>query len=80
MRGGGPVADPQGRLGQGQERQAGLAGLARLHRAGELTAIRVPTPAEEAVRDLVRVRAAVLADRKRAQQRLTAVLMRHGRI
>ena len=54
--------------------------LARLHRAGELTAIRVPTPAEEAVRDLVRVRAAVLADRKRAQQRLTAVLMRHGRI
>jgi hypothetical protein len=32
------------------------------------------------VRDLARVRAAVLADRKRAQQRLTAMLMRHGRI
>src|SRR5262249_41350225 len=45
--------------------------LARLHRAGELTPIRVPSPAEEAVRDLVRVRAALLADRKRAQQRLT---------
>jgi transposase len=28
--------------------------LARLHRAGELTPIRVPSPAEEAVRDLVR--------------------------
>jgi transposase len=28
--------------------------LARLHRAGELTAIRVPTEAEEAIRDLVR--------------------------
>jgi transposase len=41
--------------------------LARLHRAGELTPVRVPTPAEEAVRDLARVRAAVLADRKRAQ-------------
>ena len=54
--------------------------LARLHRAGELTPIRVPSPAEEAVRDLVRVRSAVLADRKRAQQRLTAMLMRHGRI
>ncbi len=54
--------------------------LARLHRAGELTPIRVPTPAEEAVRDLCRVRAAVLSDRKRAQQRLTAMLMRHGRI
>ena len=42
--------------------------------------MRVPAPAEEAVRDLARVRAAVLADRKRAQQRLTAMLMRHGRI
>ena len=51
---------------------------ARLHRAGELTAVRVPTQAEEAVRDLVRVRAALVDDRKRAQQRLTAVLMRHG--
>jgi transposase len=54
--------------------------LARLHRAGELTPIRVPAEAEEAVRDLVRVRAALLADRKRAQQRITAMLMRHGRI
>lgn len=32
------------------------------------------------MRDLVRARDAMLADRKRAQQRLTAVLMRHGRI
>lgn len=54
--------------------------LARLYRAGELTAIRVPSPAEEAVRDLVRVRADLLADRKRAQQRLGAMLLRHGRI
>ncbi len=54
--------------------------LARLGRAGELTAIRVPSAAEEAVRDLVRVRDGLLADRKRAQQRLTAALMRHGRI
>jgi transposase len=54
--------------------------LARLHRAGELTPIRVPAEAEEAVRDLVRARAALLADRKRAQQRVTAMLMRHGRV
>jgi transposase len=33
--------------------------LARLHRAGELTPIRVPSEAEEAVRDLVRARAAM---------------------
>jgi transposase len=54
--------------------------LARLRRAGELTPIRVPSDAEEAVRDLVRARAALLADRKRAQQRITAMLMRHGRV
>src|SRR5450756_570668 len=30
--------------------------LARLHRAGELTAVRVPMPAAEALRDLVRAR------------------------
>ena len=53
--------------------------LARLHRAGELTPVRVPSAAEEAVRDLVRVRAALLADRKRARQRLTAMPLRHGR-
>jgi transposase len=54
--------------------------LARLGRAGELTAVRVPSAAEEAVRDLVRARAALLADRRRAQQRVTAALMRHGRV
>jgi transposase len=54
--------------------------LARLGRAGELTPVRVPSPGEEAVRDLARARDAVLADRRRAQQRLTAALMRHGRI
>jgi transposase len=53
--------------------------LARLHRAGELTAIRVPAETEEAVRDLVRARAALMADRRRAQQRITAMLLRHGR-
>lgn len=54
--------------------------LARLHRAGELAPVRVPSPAEEAVRDLVRARADLLDDRKRMQQRLNAMLLRHGRI
>jgi transposase len=53
--------------------------LARLHRAGELTPVRVPSRDEEAVRDLVRVRTGLLQDRKSVQQRLTAILMRHGR-
>ncbi|MDQ3575788.1 MAG: IS110 family transposase [Actinomycetota bacterium] len=54
--------------------------LARLLRAGELTAIRVPTPAEEGVRDLCRARSALMADRRRSRQRLTAFLLRHGRV
>jgi hypothetical protein len=51
-----------------------------LHRAGELVAIRVPTVAEEAVRDLCRARADLLADRTRARLRLGGFLLRHGRI
>ena len=51
--------------GAGQDRR-GASRLARLHRVGELTVIRVPAEAEEAVRDLVRAWAALLADRKRA--------------
>jgi len=50
--------------------------LARLHRAGELTAIRVPTVAEEAVRDLCRARADLVDDRDRARTRLLALLLR----
>jgi len=54
--------------------------LARLHRAGELVAIRVPTVAEEAVRDLCRARADLLADRTRARHRLSKFLLRHGEV
>jgi len=54
--------------------------LARLHRVGELTAIRVPTVVEEGVRDLCRARADVVEDRRRARQRLSAFLLRHSRV
>jgi transposase len=54
--------------------------LARLFRAGELTSIRVPTVAEEAVRHLCRARADMLADRSRARHRLSKSLLRHGHI
>jgi transposase len=50
------------------------------HRAGLLAPVRVPSPAEEAVRDLVRARGDLLDDRKRMQQRLNAMLLRHGRV
>ena len=53
--------------------------LVRLHRAGELTAIRVPTPEEEALRDLIRVREDLKDDRRRTQQRVKGFLLRQGR-
>lgn len=54
--------------------------LARLHRAGELTAVWVPDSAHEAVRDLVRAREAAGEALKRARQQLQLFLLRHGRV
>lgn len=54
--------------------------LARLYRAGELTAIRVPSEVEEAVRDLVRVREDMRSDIVRARHRLSKFCLRHGRV
>jgi len=53
--------------------------LARLQRAGELTAVRVPTPAEEALRDLVRAREDLKNDRRIARQRIRSFLLRYGK-
>jgi transposase len=53
--------------------------LARLHRAGELVAIRVPSPAEEALRDLVRAREDLKSDRRIARQRIRSFLLRYGK-
>jgi transposase len=54
--------------------------LARLHRAGELTAIHVPTVQEEAVRDLCRARADMVTDLTRAKHRLSKFLLRHDQV
>ncbi|HEV8372588.1 MAG TPA: transposase [Actinomycetota bacterium] len=54
--------------------------LARLHRAGELVAIRIPTASEEAVRDPCRARVDLVADRTRARHRLSKFLLRHGQV
>jgi transposase len=52
--------------------------LARLLRLGELVAVRVPEPHEEAARDLVRARDDVRSDLMRARHRLSKLLLRHG--
>lgn len=52
--------------------------LAKLHRAGELTAVYVPTLEDEALRDLVRAREDLVNAFKRAKQQLGAFLLRHN--
>ena len=52
--------------------------LARLHRAGELTAVWVPDAGHEAMRDLVRLRGVVRHVVTRARQHLQGFLLRHG--
>lgn len=54
--------------------------LARLHRAGELTAVWVPGPEQEAMRDLTRAREDTKSLERQAKQRLNAFLLRHGQI
>jgi transposase len=52
--------------------------LARFYRAGELTAVWVPTREHEALRDLVRNREATKKDERRALNRLQKFLLRQG--
>ena len=54
--------------------------MARLHRAGELTGVWTPDPADEAVRDLVRAREAAADDFRRKRQQILSFLLRHSRI
>ena len=51
--------------------------LARLHRAGELSAVYVPDPADEAMRDLSRARQDAVNATRKAKQQLKALLLRH---
>jgi transposase len=52
--------------------------LARLLRAGELTAVYVPEPTDEAIRDLCRARTDAVDDLRRCRHRLKGFLLRHG--
>lgn len=51
--------------------------LARLFRAGELTAVYVPNREDESIRDLVRAREEAMHVRTKAKQRLKSFLLRH---
>lgn len=52
--------------------------LARLYRAGELTPVYVPREDDEAMRDLVRSREDAVNATRKARQRLSAFVLRHG--
>jgi len=51
--------------------------LARLLRSGELTAVYVPEPTDEAIRDLCRARTDAVDDLRRCRLRLKSFLLRH---
>ena len=52
--------------------------LAKLLRAGELTAVWVPDPHHEAIRDLTRARDAAVREQRRLRQQVSALLLRQG--
>jgi transposase len=53
--------------------------LAKLLRAGELTAVWVPDKGHEAMRDLVRARAAAVETMRVHKQQVSAFMLKHGR-
>ena len=54
--------------------------LARLHAAGQLRAVSVPTPELEALRDLVRAREDLRGDLMAARHRISKMLLRRGQV
>jgi transposase len=52
--------------------------LAKLLRAGELTAVWVPDPRHEAMRDLIRARGAAVEDLRSQRQQVSSFLLRRG--
>ncbi|MBK1790207.1 IS110 family transposase [Persicirhabdus sediminis] len=52
--------------------------LARAHKNGDLTLVRIPPQLDEAMRDVCRARTDAVDDLARAKQRLGAFLLRHG--
>lgn len=54
--------------------------LARLHRAGELREIYIPTREDEAMRDLIRSRDDARHTSRKAKQQLLSFMLRHGKV
>jgi transposase len=72
-----PSKIPQQRGNRLKNDRRDCLSLARLHRAGELTPVYVPSEEDEALRDLVRAREDAGCALRTAKQRLGAFLLRH---
>jgi transposase len=75
-----PSLVPKGRGDRVKTDKRDSRRLAGLHRAGQLTPIAVPNPAQEAVRDLCRTRGDMVEDLTRARNRLTKFMLLHSMI
>ena len=72
------IARPAGERIKTDRRDAEL--LLRLLMAGQLRPVRIPSEAEEAARELVRLREQLRQDLLRARHRVSKLLLRHGRV
>lgn len=70
------IARPSGDRIKTDRRDALL--LARLARSGDLSPVRVPDVADEAIRDLVRAREDAVREQRNGRHRLKALLLRNG--
>jgi transposase len=73
-----PSLIPKGRADRIKTDRRDALMLARLHRAGELTAVHIPDATDESIRDLCRARTDAVDDKRRATSRLKSFLLRHG--
>jgi len=74
-----PSLTPKKRGDRVKTNRRDAMGLARLSRAGELTAVWVPDERHEAMRDLSRARLAAHKDLKGKRQQITSLMLRLGR-
>ena len=75
-----PSLVPKGRGDKVKTDKRDARRLAGLHRAGQLVPIGIPTPQQEAVRDLCRTRGDMVEDLTRARNRIGKFLLRHSRV
>ncbi len=73
-----PSKIPQAKGGHQKTNRRDAMQLARLHRAGDLTAVHVPDAVDESIRELTRCRSEASRELKAAKQRLKSFLLRQG--